>query len=68
MEEPTSCDNCPNNFLSHKIEWCPECDLFLCESCWNDSTRHHCFEDQEDEREDDSWYNEWESHEFGAKG
>lgn len=41
MEEPTNCDRCAANFLSHKILWCPDCDSCLCESCYNEAS-HDC--------------------------
>lgn len=46
--EPTSCDNCSNNFLSHNIEWCPNCDDVFCDNCMGN---HGCG-DEETELED----------------
>ena len=33
-QEPSDCDCCPNNFLSHSIHYCPDCGLCYCDSCW----------------------------------
>ena len=45
-DEPNNCDICSNNFLSHKIYYCPDCGLCYCDSCWD--REHHCYDDDED--------------------
>jgi len=49
LPEPTDCDRCSNNFLSHKIYFCPDCDQSYCSTCWD--TEHHCYDEDDLEEE-----------------
>jgi len=46
--EPTNCDTCSNNFLSHSIECCPECSNYFCNSCME----NHGFDDEDFEEDE----------------